>query len=249
MSLPPENLYSAENPDTIQEMFNSIAPTYDQINSCISLGLHTIWNKKMVDMLIQKIPAESKSVHFVDLCCGTGAITFLYDTLRRKKRASLSTEITGIDFSSQMLEKAKSEAQKRESSLQFLEADATQVPMASEKADQIGIAYGLRNIQNRENLFHEIFRLLKPNGHIVILELTRPPSRFFRSLHASYLRCFIPFIGMCIRQKKPYEYLASSIEKFVPIETVMDEMKRSGFRDITAKSLTFGIATLFTAYK
>ncbi len=247
------SVYDQCTPSSIQSMFNSIAPTYDRVNWFMSSGIHVMWNTRLVSNLMAHLPANNKNVSILDLCCGTGEITFRYANRLQRYRPHQKVHFTGIDFSHGMLE----EARKREHtfsspslSFDFVQADATELPLLSESYDQVAIAYGVRNIHRRNCLFNEIFRILKPNGTLAILELTRPSSRILQYGHSWYVHTIVPLIGKIIsRNKQSYSYLSKSIHEFVSPSLLGQELQEAGFKKIQIRRLTFGTATLFTATK
>lgn len=229
--------YDKTNPLSIRALFNGIAPRYDFGNAVLSGNLHRLWNRRLVSHVVATNPE-----HILDLCSGTGEIT------RRMICQKPNSSYTLVDFSEEMLGVAKKRL--KSSSVTFCQADAEALPLGDNSFDAATCAYGIRNIQNRENAFAELYRVLKPGACVAIAELTRPSGQILRTLHKMYLRTMVPLIGRAITSnEQAYTYLCNSIETFVPTEQIIDELKAAGFSNIKAKPQTFGIATLFFADK
>lgn len=229
--------YDKTNPLTIRALFNGIAPRYDFGNAVLSGNLHRLWNARLVAHVLATNPEQ-----ILDLCSGTGEIT--KGMICKKPDSSY----TLVDFSEEMLEVAKKRL--KAPSIHFCQADAEALPIADNSFDAATCAYGIRNIQNRDKAFAELYRVLRPGACVAIAELTRPRGSMLNTLHRLYLRTMVPLIGRAITSnEQAYKYLCSSIEAFVPPEQIVDELKMAGFCAVEAKPQTFGIATLFFAKK
>jgi demethylmenaquinone methyltransferase/2-methoxy-6-polyprenyl-1,4-benzoquinol methylase len=238
-------LYRKQDPASIQALFGSIAKRYDRTNSLLSFNLHKRWNQKLVDALIAH---KSESLSLLDLCCGTGEIA--YGFLEHLDK--LPSQVFLLDFCKEMLECAKAKESKKSPchKLTFLEADAEKIPLADALVDRVSVAYGIRNVANMDNCFREAYRVLKPHGLFAILELTRPKNPLLQFFHNVYLRYGLPAIGyLATSERSAYEYLCSSVTRFVEPEVVAHSLSTAHFVDIKITPLTGGIATLITAKK
>jgi demethylmenaquinone methyltransferase / 2-methoxy-6-polyprenyl-1,4-benzoquinol methylase len=240
--------YSKESPETIKELFGSIAGRYDFTNSFLTLHTHRLWNKKLVNALPIK-PLSGNKLHLLDLCAGTGEIGYLW-LKKQKKRGSIeNSSVTFVDFCKEMLEIA----QKRnayESSCSFIEGDASDLPFQDNIFDGCSLAYGYRNIHKKEEALQEIFCTLKPGGTLGILELTSPKNPWIRKIHHFYLRNCVPSIGGLITgNKAAFSYLSSSIEQFPKPHEVLHNLTEAGFVEVSATPLFFGTTHLFLAKK
>lgn len=227
--------------EEIQSMFGKIAKQYDFTNGILSFQLHRLWNKKLAKAL--------KGKHtLLDLCAGTGEIGY-----RWLEQESASKKAIFLDFCEQMLEVAKAKRLPhlvKGHHLEFVRADATQLPFEDNSVDGVSIAYGIRNIQGTSKCLSEVFRVLKPNGKFAILELTEPKNFFLKKAHSFYLTSVLPFLGnLLTKEKGAYSYLASSIQSFIKPEELKNELDLAGFENVTLHPLTFGIATLFEGTK
>jgi demethylmenaquinone methyltransferase/2-methoxy-6-polyprenyl-1,4-benzoquinol methylase len=210
--------------------FSSIHRHYDLTNHLLSLGLHRIWNKT----LIQSVSGKN----LLDLCAGTGAIA-------RLALQNGFDQVVLVDFCAQMLDIAKL---KIKSNAQFIEADVEQVPLTFQ-FDAATMAYGIRNVENKHKALQEAHRLLKKGGKIGILELTTPKNKWVRQLHKFYLKCYLPLIGFLFtKNKKAYSYLATSILSF-DLKDIISLLENAGFKNIEIRQKTLGLATIVTAQK
>lgn len=238
-------MYRKDTPQAIQSMFNSIAYRYDLTNTVLSLSLHKRWNRA----LIRHVQSQhsSHSPVLVDLCSGTGDI--VCDYLRHTQS---SCHAYLIDFSSEMLECAKSKTTSytAQHQLFYIEADVQQLPLPSQIADYVTMAYGIRNVQEPARCIEESLRILKPGGCLGILELTRPHSRILRFGHQFYLRTFMPLLGKWLtHNKQAYQYLRESIQTFVAPQELEQLLKAKGFIQTKRYALTGGIATILIGHK
>ena len=238
-------MYLKDSPQTIQSMFNSIAHRYDLTNSILSFSFHKRWNR----YLIKCIRKHSNPKLLLDLCSGTGDISYAY-----LKSCQSPAGVCLIDFSSEMLKRARKKicpsSFKFKHQTHFIEADVQSLPLHENYADAIAIAYGIRNVKNPLNCFKEAFRVLKPGSCIAILELTRPGKKWLRAGHAFYLRFLMPFFGKFLtNNQNAYEYLCNSIQTFVAPEQLETLLKEAGFIHVESTPLTGGIATIIQAVK
>lgn len=239
--------YRKDKPETIQSMFNSIADRYDLTNQVLSFGLNNRWNHRLVKEVA--LYNHHKPV-YLDLCSGTGDIAFNY-----LKTANHPSCVYMLDFSSLMLEKAKEKAEKKSNAfeshtLHFVEADAQSIPLPDASVDFITIAYGIRNVQNPDQCFKEVHRVLKPGGTFGILELTRPTTKWMRLGHKLYLKTFLPLVGKLLtRNEEAYRYLCQSIDHFISPLEIEKKLMQRGFSHVKKLPLSGGIATIITGHK
>ncbi len=236
--------YDKQCPESIQEMFGSIAENYDQANTILSMRLNKRWNSQLLD----HVTAVCEPEVLLDLCCGTGDIAFNY-----LKNSSLSRQAILLDFCQEMLECAKKKASTMNfdhHAITYIQADAQKIPLENSSISCATMAYGIRNIKHPHECLSEIYRVLSDKGTFGLLELTRPPNPFFRLGHYVYLKTMIPFLGRWITSnRKAYEYLCQSINTFYAPDVLEDMLKKAGFQNIIKKPVTFGVATIFVARK
>ncbi len=218
----------------VQLMFGRIASRYDLLNRILSLGLDRSWRRSAVGAL--QLPPGGSAV---DLCCGTGEVTA---ALARRVG---SRQVVGVDFSPQMLERARA----RFPDLCFVQADALDTGLPSSAFDGATVAFALRNVESLDALFAEMTRLVRPGGRVVSLELSRPPG-LLGVLHGLVLRWLVPLLGgLFSGQGRAYRYLATSIAVFLPVEDVAERMRRVGLGEIRIVPLHGGIVTLHVGRK
>lgn len=236
--------YSKKNPDTIKEMFNDIAKNYERGNAILSFQTYRLWNRALINAIFQ----PHKPQVILDLCCGTGDIAFPY--LKRRQEPCTAHM---LDFSSGMLHYARDKSERLKLDrhhLHFLEADAQKIPLEANSVDCATVAYGVRNIQNPVKCYEETLRVLRPGGHFGILELTRPANPLLRYSHQLYLKTALPILGKWITSNQnAYQYLCNSIHEFVEPKKIVEDLKLTGFEDVSQRQLFGGIATLITCKK
>jgi demethylmenaquinone methyltransferase/2-methoxy-6-polyprenyl-1,4-benzoquinol methylase len=236
--------YHKNDPASIQKMFNSIAKQYDKTNSILSFNMQKYWNRT----LLKKAIVPAKPEIFLDLCCGTGAITFSY-----LKKTEEPLKVYMLDFSQGMLECAKSHAKKHDldqHDIHYLQADAQIIPLLNNSVHCATIAYGIRNVKDSSVCIKDVYRVLKPGGSFGILELTQPKNPILKFFHSKYLKYILPLLGkLATSNKEAYVYLCNSIHTFIPPDILKQQMLTAGFTDIKQFPLSGGIATILVGTK
>jgi demethylmenaquinone methyltransferase/2-methoxy-6-polyprenyl-1,4-benzoquinol methylase len=215
-------------------MFGSIAARYDLANHVLSCGFDFGWRRRAAEIVAHWRPDQ-----LVDLATGTGDLAL---AIQEKLP---STEIVGVDFSTEMLELAKAKGVR-----QTIFADAMELPFANSSFDCVTIAFGLRNLANAEAALHEMARVLVARGHLLVLEFSLPRLSILRAIYRFYLHRCMPVIGSFLTSKKSaYDYLGESIENFPSSDAMLGLMEIAGFGDTQAELLTGGIVTIYTGEK
>lgn len=225
----------------VKRMFDSIAGTYDTLNHTLSLGIDKIWRKKGIAFLR---PFSPDSI--LDIATGTGDLAIsMHQTLKAQ-------HIIGADISEGMMEVGRQKVAKAGLSeyISFEYQDCTALTYADNSFDAVTAAFGVRNFEDIEQGIREMYRVLKPNGHVMILELSTPEHFPMKQLYSLYSKVVIPNIGRLLsKENTAYSYLPASI-KVVPQGKVMtDLLSRVGFKEAKARTLTFGICSLYTGTK
>lgn len=235
----------SEDPQTsaraIREMFTAIAPRYDLLNHVLSMNVDRLWWNRTARQFAHILARPHARI--LDLCCGTGDMTF---ALRRKAGKS-SAEILGADFSHAMLQLAGTKS--RGSALGWVEADALQLPFAESSFDLITSAFGFRNLSDYDAGLREIHRALRPGGEFGILDFGEPGG-VVGGLYRVYFKHVLPAIGTLVSGVKgPYSYLPASVQRFPPPKEMLQRMRSAGFREVSWTPYTFGIAGLYRGRK
>ncbi len=220
-------------------MFNDIAPSYDRLNHLLSFHIDKSWRKKLVASVKQCNPTR-----VLDVATGTGDVAF---KILQQHKCSISA----IDISAKMLEVAKRKATEADvnESIEFIEAEAAQLPFADESFDCITVAFGVRNFEDLEKGLTEMKRVLKPGGKLLILEFSKPKPPF-SYLYALYSYTILPLAGlMFAKNAKAYVYLQRSAAIFPNREAMLDILSKCDYKKAKYTSLTFGMVCLYESFK
>jgi demethylmenaquinone methyltransferase/2-methoxy-6-polyprenyl-1,4-benzoquinol methylase len=221
-------------PERVQHMFGSIARRYDLANHLLSAGADFYWRRRAA-----QIVASWRPNNIVDLATGTGDLAL---AIARKLP---NAEITGVDFSKEMLAVAREKGLRK-----AMFADAMQLPFADGSFDCVTIAFGLRNMGDYGAAVREMSRVLARPGHLLILEFSLPRLPILRAVYRIYLHRCLPLVGSILTWKKSaYDYLGDSIEEFPSGQAMLRLIETGGFAHATAEPLTGGIVTIHTAEK
>lgn len=234
-----------KGPDTekIQSLFDSIAKDYDKLNHILSLGIDKTWRRRA----LKRISDVERAVNVLDIACGTGDFS-----IEIARRGTPGTTVTGLDLSEGMLEvmKGKVSAAGLESVISAEQGNSECMRFGDSTFDRATIAFGIRNFENREAALKEILRVLRPEGRLVILELSVPSNSVLRWLYCLYFTRILPWIGGLVSgDRAAYRYLPASVLKFPGKSEWMETMRSCGFRNVTHKPFTFGICRMYTGEK
>lgn len=225
----------------VEEMFDNIAPTYDTLNHRLSWDIDKGWRKKAIRQLL---PFQPKTI--LDIATGTGDFAILSAKELRPQK------MIGIDISEGMMKigQKKVEAEGLQHIVSFKKDDCTHLSFADNSFDAVTAAFGIRNFQNLDQGLSEMYRVLKPNGHLSIVELTTPVSFPMKQLFKLYSHTMLPVYGKLIsKDTSAYSYLTKTIEAFPQGEVMLDILRKAGFKNASFKRLTFGICTMYFATK
>ncbi len=227
----------------IASMFSKISPWYDFLNHFLSFGIDIYWRKKLIES-IENIQGIKRPV-FLDLATGTmDVIIYLAKRFYQSKPI-----LIGLDLSYEMLRAGLKKTKKIDSKLAIC-ANGKKIPIKTSSIDVVTIAFGIRNVSPRKELYREVLRVLKPGGTFLILEFSPPKKKIMFGLYNLYLSSILPFIGNKVsRNKKAYTYLRDSILKFPSSFQLKQELLHSGFSDVNYYPLTYGIVYLHKARK
>jgi demethylmenaquinone methyltransferase/2-methoxy-6-polyprenyl-1,4-benzoquinol methylase len=236
MNSPPD-----KTPSRIAGMFDAIAPRYDLLNHVLSAGLDRRWRVRAVEAL-----ALPDGARVLDLCTGTA------DLAIATVQGSRGTSVVGVDFAGAMLALGLSKV--RTASLggriRLVRGDAAAIPVGTASCDAATIAFGIRNVADPERALTEIARVLRPGGRLAILEFGQPRVPGLRTLYSWYFRYMLPVVGrMVSKHQSAYSYLPASVGTFPPPAEFSRTLAATGFSQVSAVPLTFGVVYLFVAQK
>lgn len=230
-----------EKAQQVEQMFNNIAPTYDKLNHRLSWNIDKGWRKKAIRSLK---PFEPKVL--LDIATGTGDFAILAAQMLHPDK------LIGADISEGMMaigrEKVKTAGLQQ--ILSFEKEDCTNLSYPEATFDAVIAAFGIRNFANLDKGLAEMCRVLKPGGHLSIVELTSPVSFPMKQLFHIYSHTVLPIYGRLIsKDTSAYSYLTKTIEAFPQGELMVRILKDAGFKQAEFKRLTFGICTMYFATK
>lgn len=201
----------------VNDLFARIARRYDLINDLQSFGLHRNWKRRVAELA-----RVAPGTRALDLCCGTGDIAFAL--------AQRGAEVTGLDFSAQMLEVAagrqpidpKSETQNPK----FIQGDAQQLSFAENSFDIVTMGYGLRNLTSWQRGLEEMYRVARPGARLIVLDFGKPPNPIWRAVYFAHLKISVPLIGLLFcGDASAYAYILESLKHYPAQLAVADKMR------------------------
>jgi len=226
--------------EAVQGIFNDIAPSYDRLNHFLSLNIDKKWRRKAIRCL-----QGNDKGKLLDVACGTGDFSIA------ASQAGVS-RVIGIDISEKMLEigRKKVEAAGLAAKIDLRYGDSERMEFADETFDAVTVAFGVRNFEHLEIGLKEMYRVLKQEGKVVILEFSMPRYFPMRQLYRFYFRHILPLVGGWISGNKgAYVYLPESVSRFPQGNDFLQILSVCGFKRTFQKRLTFGVASLYVGYK
>lgn len=237
----------ADKRTRVQRMFAAIAPSYDLNNRLHSFWRDQAWRRRAVELATLK-PDDV----IVDVACGTGDLTLaMYRGLRQcaGDRAPARSQVIGIDFTFEMLPRARSKARASDpfDTICFVNGDATCLPLPDACADVVSIAFGIRNVDRPELALAEFRRILRPGGRVIVLEFSEPSNPILRGLNRFYCGRIMPITATLISRDRSgaYKYLPRSIGTFWDRGKMSAMLADAGFVDITQHPMTFGVCVCY----
>jgi len=212
-------------PEGVRAMFDRIAPVYDVMNRAMTVGLDQRWRRLAARAVVR--PGD----RVLDSCCGTGDLAI--------ECARAGGDVTGIDFSARMLERARRKAP----DLEWVEGDAMALPFEDATFDAATVGFGIRNVSDLEGGLRELARVLRPGARLAVLEITRPRGvlqPFFRL----WFDVLVPLAGKVLPGGAAYTYLPASVRRFPGPRELAGALERAGFRDVRYRLLAGGIVAL-----
>ena len=225
----------------VEQMFNQIAPTYDVLNHRLSWNIDRTWRRKAIATLAPYRPQS-----LLDIATGTGDFAIMAARMLNPQR------VVGADISEGMLAVGRQKVKQEglEEMISFSKEDCLQLSYGDNSFDAVTAAFGIRNFADLERGLREMWRVLRPGGHLSIVELTTPPRFPMKQLFKVYSHTLLPLYGRLLsKDKSAYSYLTKTIEAFPQGEQMMTILGRAGFNETAFRRLTFGICTIYTATK
>jgi demethylmenaquinone methyltransferase/2-methoxy-6-polyprenyl-1,4-benzoquinol methylase len=225
----------------VEEMFDSIASRYDTLNHLMSFDIDKRWRKKAIEQLAPYHPST-----ILDIATGTG------DFAIQTAKTLHPKHLIGADISEGMMAIGRKKVEKEHLNeiIRFAKEDCLSLSFGDASFDAVTAAFGIRNFADLDRGLHEMCRVLRPGGHLSIVELTRPVHFPMKQLFWLYSHAVLPIYGRLIsKDQRAYRYLTATIEAFPQGEAMMDILKKAGFRETTFKRMTFGICTMYLATK
>lgn len=223
----------------VREMFTAIAPRYDLLNHLLSMNVDRLWWRRAARSFTTIL--RRPDVLVLDLCCGTADMA-----LALRHNASPSARIFGVDFSHEMLKLGMLKARQ---TIKLAEADALCLPVNGTTFHLVVSAFGFRNLTDYDTGLREIYRVLRPDGEVGILDFGEPEG-VLGKIYQFYFRRVLPVIGTLVSGVRgPYQYLPASVQRFPHPEQMLERMRAAGFENVSWTPYTFGIAGLYRGRK
>ncbi len=222
----------------VQSVFDRVYDQYDLMNDFMSLGIHRLWKKNLLNMMNPSINNK-----LIDVACGTGDIAKLF-----LNNVNKDCQITCVDPNKGMIKKGK-EKLSTFKNLNWAIAPAEKLPFMENSFDFYTISFGLRNTKNLNKALSEAYRVLKPGGRYLCLEFSKIQNSGLNFIYKKYSK-LIPSIGnLVVGERKPYEYLIESIENFLNQDELIDLMNKNGFVKCRYRNLSGGIVSIHSGWK
>ncbi|MBC7999391.1 MAG: bifunctional demethylmenaquinone methyltransferase/2-methoxy-6-polyprenyl-1,4-benzoquinol methylase UbiE [Leptolyngbya sp.] len=229
-----------EKAQYVLSQFDRIARGYDVANDCISMGMHRLWKRKAVAILLQ-----GNTGKYLDVCCGTGDLA-----LSIAQKLS-SGKVVGLDFSANMLDVAKNrelrhrEGGKTAVELEWINGDALELPFDKPEFDGAIVSFGLRNVTDYGRAIAEMARVVKPGGKVINLDLGRPEGIIFPPMFKFFFGHIVPIIGQVLQKdRSAYTYLPESKKNYPDPEGISELFTAAGLADVRHIKLASGSVAL-----
>jgi len=231
-----------EKAEMVADVFHSVAAKYDLMNDLMSFGIHRIWKRFTIDS-----SGVRRGQRVLDLAGGTGDLTAKFSRL-----VGETGEVVLADINSSMLKVGREKLRNKGiiGNVNYVQANAEALPFPDNYFDCITIAFGLRNVTEKEKALASMFRVLKPGGRLLVLEFSKPQFAPLSKAYDAYSFHILPRIGeMVAKDAGSYRYLAESIRMHPDQDTLKQMMNDVGFENTTYHNLTGGIVALHRGFK
>ena len=225
----------------VARMFDGIAHRYDFLNHFFSFGIDVLWRKTCIRTLRREAPSKLLDV-------ATGTADFAIEAVR----VGLDVHVTGVDISEGMLAvgRDKIAARNWNDRIHLIQGDSVDLPFEDHTFDAYTVAFGVRNFENLQGGLREMLRVLKPGALGLVLEFSKPKHFPVKQIFGLYFKHIMPTVGKWVsKDPAAYSYLPESVQAFPEGDRFLDEMRQAGYVDVSVKSLTGGIASMYTGRK
>jgi demethylmenaquinone methyltransferase/2-methoxy-6-polyprenyl-1,4-benzoquinol methylase len=212
----------------VNDLFARIARRYDLLNDLQSFGMHRRWKRRVVELA-----QVSPGARALDLCCGTGDISFAL--------AQRGANVTGLDFSKEMLQVASERNEKSDARPTFIQGDAQQIPFPENTFDVVTVGYGLRNLTSWQRGLEEMLRVARPRARLIVLDFGKPANPLWRAIYFAHLQLSVPLIGLLFcGNAKAYAYILESLEHYPAQLAVAEKMRALKLANVRVINLLGG---------
>jgi demethylmenaquinone methyltransferase / 2-methoxy-6-polyprenyl-1,4-benzoquinol methylase len=219
--------------DGVRQMFDRIAPRYDLLNRLMTAGGDRRWRRLAADAAA--LPDAGSAL---DSCTGTGDLA-----LELARRVGPRGEVTALDFSEGMLERAREKCREAAAPVDVIQGDALDFPFPDDRFHAATVAFGIRNVDDLDKGIAEMARVVRPGGRVVILEITTP--KHLRRFFGVWMDRVVPRLGALVaRDRAAYTYLPASVRRFPTADELGARMSRAGLVDVAWRRLGGGIVAL-----
>ena len=237
-----ENVKASEKAERVAGVFHSVAAKYDIMNDLMSGGVHLLWKRFTIEAA-----APRPGQQILDIAGGTGDLTQQFCT-----RVGPTGHVVLADINSSMLSVGRDKLLNLglAHNITYTQADAQFLPFNDNSFDCITIAFGLRNVTDKDLALQSMLRVLKPGGRLLVLEFSKPQSRAIEAIYDQYSFKLLPLMGKLVaNDADSYRYLAESIRKHPDQDTLKNMMQNAGFSQCTYTNLTGGVVALHKGFK
>lgn len=226
----------------VAEVFHSVADKYDVMNDLMSFGIHRIWKKITIEY-----SSVRKGQKVLDLAGGTGDLTAKFSQI-----VGDDGLVVLADINESMLKVGRDKLRDKGlfNNIEYVQANAEELPFADNYFDCITISFGLRNVTDKQKALQSMWRVLKPGGRLLILEFSKPQYQILNKAYDLYSFTMLPLMGKIVaNDADSYRYLAESIRMHPDQKTLKKMMEDAGFVDVKYHNMTGGIVALHTGFK